>query len=95
MLSMRKQDTVELIFYQDASSHHHVPPDQLGAIGGGGRPSRLAPVGNVTARDVQHDLSNCRWQNPSAPDAPPKLVLRPGAGSLFSLADTSPEYTGQ
>ena len=92
-----------LTFFLDTSSHFHVPPDQLlrttgtaavgGGAGGGAGSTNLAPVGNVTALEIAHDLNNCRWQNPASPADAPKLVLHPGKGSLFSLADTSVEYT--
>lgn len=88
----------EVVFYQDTSSHHHMPPDRLlhatSSSGIGRRlPVTWQPTGNVSAQDLWRDLSSCRWTNPSLPDDPPTLVLKPGQGSLFSLADTSPEYT--
>lgn len=89
--------TKELIFYQDTSSHHHMSPDRLltttiSSNAGRGQHTQK-PVGNVTAQDIWLDLNDCRWTNPKLPDDPPKLVLHPGQGSLFSLADTSPEYS--
>ena len=97
------ESTKELIFFSDTSSHHHMPPDRLlnasvgSGGGGGGGVDYIVPVapklGNVTAQDILRDLSGCRWTNPSVPDDPPKLVLHLGMGSLFSLVDTSPEYT--
>jgi hypothetical protein len=87
----------ELIFYQDTSSHHHMSPDRLlsttirSSVDRGLHAS--IPLANVTAQDILRDLNNCRWTNPNLPDDAPKLVLHPGMGSLFSLADTSPEYS--
>ena len=85
-----------LTFFQDTSSHFHVPPDQLLRNTSSRSAKQLvAPVGNnVTALEIAQDLNNCRWQNPASPGDAPRLVLKPGKGSLFSLADTSPEYTG-
>ena len=59
-----------------------------------GKAGGRAPVGNVSAAEIAEDLNGCRWSNPQSPGDAPKLALRPGKGSLFSLADTSPEYTG-
>lgn len=56
-------------------------------------PAARQPVGNVTAEAIFRDLSDCRWTNPNKPDDAPTLTLHPGMGSLFSLTDTSPEYT--
>ena len=47
----------------------------------------------VKNANIMQDLNDCRWTNPNLPDEPPKLVLHPGKGSLFSLVDTSLEYS--
>ena len=96
---LMSEPSTELIFYQDTSSHHHVPPDQLllntATTTTHGRVGAAAAVGNVTAGEILEDLTDCRWLNPIDPTAAQKLVLRPGHGSVFSLTDTSPEYTAK